>query len=68
VQAINLADLERLSMIEDGMTLNPETCFALGLCTAHQSLKILGHGDISKKLIIEGIPTSASAAEKLIAA
>ena len=68
VQAINLADLERLTIIEDGMTLNPETCFELWLCDARQSVKILGHGDISKKVIIEWIPMSASAAEKLKAA
>jgi large subunit ribosomal protein L15 len=63
-----LSDLERLTIIEDGMTLNPETCFELGLCKINQSIKILGHGEISKKLNVEDIPTSGSAAEKIKAA
>jgi large subunit ribosomal protein L15 len=55
-------------IIEDGMTLNPEVCFELGLCKINQSVKILGHGDITKKINIEDIPTSGSAAEKIKAA
>ncbi len=68
VQAINLCDLERLVIIEDGMTLNPETCFELGLCKINQSVKILGHGEITKKLNVEDIPMSGSAADKIKAA
>jgi ribosomal protein L15 len=47
------------------MTLNPETCFELGLCGMNQSIKILGGGSLTKKLIVEDIPTSGSAAEKI---
>lgn len=68
VQAINLSDLESSTLIEDGMTLNPEVCFELGLCVARQSVKILGQWEITKKLIIEWIPMSMTAADKLKAA
>lgn len=68
IQGVNLNDLEINAAIEDGMILNPETCFELGLCTTRQSVKILGHGDITKKLTIDGVPMSASAAEKIKAA
>jgi ribosomal protein L15 len=40
----------------------------LGLCKINQSVKILGHGDITKKLNVEDIPMSSSAAEKIKAA
>ncbi len=68
VQAVNLTDLEQLVTVENGMTLNPETCFELGLCGVRQSVKILGQGEITKKITIDGIPTSASAAAKIVAA
>ena len=68
VQGINLSDLERIVSIEDGMTLTPELCFDFGLCTANQSVKILGHGVLTKKVHIDGIPTSTSATKKIIAA
>jgi len=65
---LNLVDLQTSVLIEDGMTLTPEVCFELGLCGVRQSVKILGDGDLTKKLTIDWIPTSASAAHKIIAA
>jgi len=41
IQAVNLTDLENLTALTDGMTLTPELCYELGLCTTNQSVKLL---------------------------
>lgn len=61
--AVNLASLE--AAFNAGDTVNPETLLKAGLVkTASgriQRAKILGSGELSKKLEVSGIPASASA-------
>lgn len=65
IQAVNLSDLEQCTALTDGMTLTPELCYELGLCTSRQSVKVLGYGSLTKKISLDGIPTSASAADAI---
>jgi large subunit ribosomal protein L15 len=64
-QVVNVADLNRFA---DGDTVTPATLIEKGL--AHKkgvAVKILGSGELARKLTIEGASVSASAREKIIA-
>ena len=64
-QVVNIIDLNRFA---DGQTVNPTSLAALGL--AHKKnvpVKILGNGELTKKLQVEGVRVSASAREKIAA-
>ncbi|RYZ02058.1 MAG: 50S ribosomal protein L15 [Myxococcales bacterium] len=61
--ALNLADLERF---EAGTTVNEETLRAARLVQGRDvKIKILGDGELTKKLTIEAHAFSASASEKI---
>ena len=63
---INLRDLDRF---DDGATVNNETLFELGMIKKVDNLvKILGDGDLGKKLDISVEKISKSAQEKIEAA
>ncbi len=65
--AINLALLE--DRFDDGDTVSRESLSELGLVRKKQPIKILGHGDITKKLTVTGVAAiSATAREKIEAA
>lgn len=54
---------------ENGETVNTETLKERGLLKGHDALaKILSNGDLTKKVIVEGVKLSAGAAEKVTAA
>ena len=65
--AINLATIE--ANFKAGETVSPMTLKEKGLITGkavrHASVKILGNGDLTKKVTIEGCLVSASAEEKI---
>ncbi|MGA2977266.1 MAG: 50S ribosomal protein L15 [Spirochaetia bacterium] len=64
-QVVNVADLNRFA---DGDTVTPESLAAKGLARKRGvAVKILGMGELAKKLIIHGARVSASAREKIIA-
>lgn len=66
-QPVNVDDLERL--YEAGETVNPETLAAKGLATRKGiPVKILGRGELSKKLDITAGRFSAEAQRKIEAA
>ena len=66
-QPVNLRDLERLCA--DGDTVNVETLVELGLLkNTKADVKILGSGDLTKKLSVTAHAFSASAREKITAA
>ncbi len=54
---------------KDGATVKPSTLFALGVIEQYkgknQKIKILGSGDIKKKINLVGCTVSASAKEKI---
>ena len=61
--AVNVRDLERF---EVGTEITPESFAAAGLIrNTKYDLKILGHGDLSKKLIVSAHNFSKSAREKI---
>ena len=62
---VNLGALERF---EDGATVTPETLFAAGLIgSLKDTVKILGDGELTKKLIVQAANFSKSAQEKITA-
>jgi large subunit ribosomal protein L15 len=65
-QPVNLAMLEE--RFEDGAEVTPETLKAAGLATRKHPVKILGNGDLSKKLTVRAHGFSATAREKIEAA
>ena len=65
-QPINVSDLE--SRFDAGAEVNPESLRAAGLAKRKAPVKVLGRGDISKKLTVRAHAFSASAREKIEAA
>jgi large subunit ribosomal protein L15 len=67
VQVVNLRDLERV--FADGDAVSPETLADKGLIRkATQPVKVLGDGELSKKLEVTAHKFSASARERIEAA
>ena len=62
-QPVNVADLE--ARIDAGAEVTPDSLRAAGLATRRDPVKILGRGDISKKLSVRAHAFSASAKEKI---
>ena len=65
-QPVNLATLEE--RFDDGAEVTPETLKAAGLATRKHPVKILGNGDLSKKLTVRAHAFSSTAREKIEAA
>jgi len=63
---VNLSDLERF---EDGSVVNPEVLKEAGLVKAmHSGVKILGDGELTRKLTVQAHKFSKTAADKIAAA
>src|SRR5262245_49085573 len=65
-QPVNLSDLEQ--RFEAGAEVDPESLRAAGLAKRRHPVKVLGRGEISKKLTVRAHAFSASAREKIEAA
>ena len=66
LEAINVSALERF---EDGAVVDAQAMLDAGVLSKCQyGVKILGSGEISKKLIVKASAFSASAKEKIVAA
>jgi large subunit ribosomal protein L15 len=65
-QPVNLADLE--SRFDTGAEVTPETLRSAGLAKRRHPIKILGRGELSKKLTVRAHGFSATAKEKIEAA
>jgi large subunit ribosomal protein L15 len=65
-QPVNVAELE--SRFDAGAEVTPETLRAAGLATRKHPVKVLGRGELSKKLTVRAHAFSASAREKIEAA
>ncbi|MDP3985629.1 MAG: 50S ribosomal protein L15 [bacterium] len=64
---INVGDLN--SVVKPGEKITRQRLVALGLVDpTEKKIKILGDGNITKAITLEGIPSSATAREKIIAA
>ncbi len=62
-QVVNVRDLNRFA---DGDTVTPESLAAKGLARKRgQPVKILGGGELTRRLQVQGAKVSASAAEKI---
>ena len=64
-QPVNLSDLDRF---DSGAEVSPESLREKGLAKRKDPVKILGKGDISKKLTVRAHGFSATAKEKIEAA
>jgi large subunit ribosomal protein L15 len=62
-QPVNVADLE--ARFDAGAEVTPDSLRAAGLATRRDPVKILGRGEISKKLTVRAHAFSASAREKI---
>jgi large subunit ribosomal protein L15 len=62
-QPINVSDLE--ARFDAGDEVTPDTLRAAGLATRRHPVKVLGRGEISKKLTVKAHGFSASAREKI---
>jgi len=63
--AVNLRDLERV----EGDAITPESLRAAGILKkATDPVKLLGHGEIDRKVTVSGMPVSATARTKIEAA
>jgi large subunit ribosomal protein L15 len=65
-QPVNLAVLEE--RFDDGAEVTPETLRAAGLAKRKHPVKVLGNGELSKKLTVRAHAFSATAREKIEAA
>lgn len=65
-QVVNLRDLERV--FADGDTVDVETLRGRGLASGREPVKILGSGELTKKLTVTADRFSRSAQEKIEAA
>jgi large subunit ribosomal protein L15 len=65
-QPVNVSDLE--ARFDAGAEVTPETLRAAGLAKRRHPVKVLGRGDITKKLTVRAHAFSASAKEKIEAA
>ena len=64
-QVVNVSDLNRFA---DGDTVTPEPLMAKGLARKKRvTVKILGVGDLARRLVIQGVHVSATAREKITA-
>jgi large subunit ribosomal protein L15 len=64
IAVVNVASLEE--RFEDGATVNMESLKAARLVKGtYDGIKILGNGNLDKKLTVEGCKVSASAQEKI---
>ena len=64
IAVVNVSDLE--ARFEDGATVNMESLKAARLVKGtYVTVKVLGNGDISKNLTVEGCKVSKSAQEKI---
>jgi large subunit ribosomal protein L15 len=60
---VNVSDLER--KFEDGAVVNEEALRESGLVGGRKPVKILGEGELTKKLTVEAAKFTASAKEKI---
>jgi large subunit ribosomal protein L15 len=65
-QPVNVADLE--ARFDAGSEVTPDSLRAAGLAKRRHPVKVLGRGEISKKLTVRAHAFSASAREKIEAA
>jgi len=64
-----IVNVAALNAFEDGATVNLEALIEKGIIRkAYDGLKVLGNGDITKKLTVEATVFSATAKEKIEAA
>lgn len=65
----SIVNVEKLNVFEDGETVNAEALVNKGIVrNVNDGIKILGKGELTKKLTVEAKIFSATAAEKIKAA
>lgn len=67
-QPVNLAALENDDRVTSGATINPEQLATWGFVRKNSAVKILGNGELTKKLTFTGIAQFSKVAEEKIQA
>lgn len=68
-QGVNVSTLDRDTRVENGATITTEQLVIRGYARKKDAVKILGNGELSKKLTFSGIAAfTASAKEKIASA
>ncbi|OGN13946.1 MAG: 50S ribosomal protein L15 [Candidatus Yanofskybacteria bacterium RIFCSPHIGHO2_02_FULL_43_22] len=64
-----VVNIKELNKFTDGDTITPQTLFEKGVLSREvKEVKVLGDGELSKKLVFEGFSLSKSARDKVIKA
>jgi large subunit ribosomal protein L15 len=65
-QAAQVVNVRHLSHLAEGVEVTPETLFGAGLVRRPDTpIKLLGMGDVSRKLVVKGVAVSTSARAKI---
>jgi large subunit ribosomal protein L15 len=67
-QAVNVGSLDKDIRVENGSTITMEQLVIRGYAGKNDSVKILGNGEITKKLTFSGITAFAESAKEKITA
>ena len=66
--SFDVVNLDQLSIFAEGATVTPEDFKKKGLVKGNEPVKVLGNGELKKKLSVKAHAFSASASEKIKAA
>jgi len=61
----DIVNIKDLSKFKDGQTISVEDLVSSGLVTGKQKIKLLGNGDLDKKLVVHVNAATKSAIEKV---
>lgn len=64
----NVLNLDQLNIFEEGQLLTPEMLVKKGLVTVNSDVKILGDGELKKRIDFQGFTFSKSAKDKILKA
>ena len=65
-QPAQVVNVRHLTILKDGVEVTPDTLFGAGLIRRpDHPVKLLGMGDLTRKLVVKGVSVSASARAKI---
>jgi large subunit ribosomal protein L15 len=68
-QPAQVVNVRHLELLKEGVEVTPDTLFGAGLIRrADHPVKLLGMGELKRKLVVKGVAVSASARAKIEAA
>jgi large subunit ribosomal protein L15 len=65
-QPAQVVNVRHLTILKEGVEVTPDTLFGAGLIRRPDlPIKLLGMGDLTRKLVVKGVSVSASARAKI---